>query len=427
MSVVVIGANHRTAPLDLLEKMALDGDRLTKYLHALVACDWVSEAVIVSTCNRTEIYAVAERFHGAYSDIRDLVCDLTYLPPEEFSDHLMVEYDTDAVGHLFAVAAGLDSVVIGEHEILGQVRTAWDAAREAGTAGPTLNLLFRHAVGCGKRARTETSISRSVTSVSQAAVVMAAERTGGIAAVSALVIGAGEMGRGMANLLADAGAASITIANRDADRARSVAVELATEGRPAVLSGIGLDGLESALVDADVVFSGTGASTPLVTVDAMRAVMNARAGRPVVLVDIGVPRDVEPRVATLDGVSLFDMEALQRFCDTGIEDRRREVPAVRGIVDAEIERFTATASTREVAPLIGDLHQWADQVRAGELERFAARLADLDPEQRAIVESLSKGIVAKLLHSPTVRLKDAAGSPRGERLSGSLRELFDLG
>jgi len=419
VSVVVIGANHRTAPLDLLEKMALDGERLTKYLHALVACDWISEAVIVSTCNRTEIYAVAERFHGAYADVRDLVCDLTYLPAEAFSDHLMVDYDTDAVRHLFDVSAGLDSMVVGEHEILGQVRSSWEAARAAGTVGPTLNLLFRHAVECGKRARTETSISRSVTSVSQAAVVMASDRLDGIGGTSALVVGAGEMCRGMVNLLTGAGVASVTIANRDARRAEDLALEVGG-------IGVGLDALAGVLADVDVVFSATGSTAPLIGVDEMAAVMSARNGRRVVMVDIAVPRDVEAGVAGLDGVELLDMEALQRFCDAGIEDRRREIPSVTTIVESEVDRYESIVSAREVAPLVTDLHRWAESVRAGEIDRFSARLADLEPSQREIVEALSRGIVAKLLHSPTVRLKDAAGSARGERLSGTLRDLFDL-
>lgn len=419
MSVVVIGANHRTAPLELLEKMSLDGERMTKYLHALVACDWISEAVIVSTCNRTEIYAVAERFHGAYADVRDLVCDLTYLPAEAFSDHLMVDYDTEAIRHLFEVTAGLDSMVVGEHEILGQVRSAWEAGRSAGTVGPTLNLLFRHAVECGKRARTETSISRSVTSVSQAAVVMASDRLGRMDGASALVIGAGDMGRGMVNLLNGAGVNSVTIANRDKSRAEELAREVGG-------AAVGLDHLAGVMARVDVVFSATGSLTPLVGVEQMRRVALDRAGRPLVMVDIGVPRDVDAAVGAIEGIELLDMEALRCFCDAGIEDRRREVPAVTTIVDLEVDRYESIVNAREVAPLVTDLHRWAENVRAGEVDRFSARLAELDSEQREVVEALSRGIVAKMLHSPTVRLKDAAGSARGERLSGALRELFDL-
>ena len=419
MSVVVIGANHRTAPLELLEKMALDGERLSKYLDALCARDHISEAVIVSTCNRTEIYVVAEQFHGAYRDVRDLVSDLTYLPPDEFTDHLDVAWDADAVQHLFRVSSGLDSVVVGEHEILGQVRTAWDLARDRGAAGPTLNLLFRHALECGKRARTETSISRSVTSVSQAAVVMAAERLGTLAGRRAVVLGAGDMGRGMVHLLADVDVDSLTVVNRDATRAAEVAALV--DGRSAPLSGLAAE-----LAEADVLFTATGASEAILGPDEITAVMAGRADRALLVVDIAVPRDVDPAVAAIDGVELLDMSDLQAFCDVGLAERRREVPAVEEIVDSELTRWSSLVSSREVAPLVGEIHRRSEAVRQAELERYAAKLATLSPAEREAVEALTRGIVAKMLHTPTVRLKDAAGSPRGERLATSVRDLFEI-
>lgn len=419
MSVVVIGANHRTAPLDLLEKMALDGERLEKYLTALSDRDHISEAVIVSTCNRTEIYVVAERFHDAYRDVRDLVSDLTYLPPDEFTDHLDVSWDADAVRHLFSVASGLDSVVIGEHEILGQVRTAWDSARTLGTAGPQLNLLFRSALECGKRARTETAISRSVTSVSQAAVVMAADRLGSIEGTSVVVLGAGAMGRGMVNLLSDNRPAAIAVVNRSAAAAAEVASSV--EGRAA-----GLADLTVELLSADVMFSATGASTPLVSRADMEAVMAARNGRPLLIVDIAVPRDVEPSVESIDGISLLDMEALQEFCDRGLAERRRELPAVQSIIDHELDKWADRASSRQVAPLLAAMFGTAEQVRTGELDRFAAKMATLDPAQREVIEALTRSIVAKLIHAPTVELKDAAGTARGDRLAAAMRDLFHL-
>ena len=222
MSVVVVGANHRTAPLDLLERMVVTGDRLPKFLHDLSAASDLSEAAVLATCNRTEVYVVAERFHGAYGQVRDFFSDLTFLPPDLFSDSLYVHYDDAAARHLFEVSAGLDSAVPGEHEILGQVRDAWEVARGEGTARRTLNLLFRQAVEVGKRARTETRIARHVTSVSQAAVLLAGEALGGhsadiaddaaLAATArglegrrALLVGAGSMARGMASFLVDAG------------------------------------------------------------------------------------------------------------------------------------------------------------------------------------------------------------------------------
>ena len=229
MSVVVIGLNHRTVPLDLLERMTIDDSRLGKALHEVASREHVSEAVVLSTCNRTEIYVVAEKFHGAYADVRDFLSEMAYLAPEEFSDHLYVSYDEEAAAHLFAVTSGLDSAVIGEAEILGQVRHAWNRAQEEGTVGTSLNLMFRHALEVGKRARTETGISRHIASVSTAAVAMAAQRLGSLEGRSILVLGAGDMGEGMVRSLVGAGVVDVRIANRTWDRA----VELADRPGPA--------------------------------------------------------------------------------------------------------------------------------------------------------------------------------------------------
>jgi glutamyl-tRNA reductase len=419
MSLVVIGANHSTAPLALLEKMAIERDRMPKFLDALVARDHVSEAVILSTCNRTEIYAVAEKFHGAYEDVRDLFSDLTFLPPEDFADHLDVQWDTEAAEHLFRVSAGLDSVVVGEHEILGQVRDAWELARDAGAAGPTFNLFFRHALEVGKRARTETAIARSVTSISQAAVIMAADHLGDLAGRRAIVLGAGTMGRGMVTLLADAGALEVTVVNRSLDRGSEVAA--AAAGR-----AVGLDSLSDELATADVLFASTSSPAPLVSVDDLGPALARRSGDPLLAIDIAMPRDIDPAVGDLDGVRLLDMDDLSAFAERGLDERRAEIPAVEEIVAFELDRYEAARTSRQVAPLISDLRQWAESVRHGELDRYAARLDALDPETREAVEAMTKAIVAKLTHSPTVRLKDAAGTPKGERLSAALRDLYDL-
>ena len=206
MSLVVIGLNHRTAPLDLLERMSIDDSRLTKALADLVERPHVTEAVILSTCNRTEVYAYVEKFHGAYQDVREFLSAITYQPPEFFADHLYAHYDQETVRHLFRVASGLDSAVVGENEVLGQVRRAWETSQHEHAAGPVLAPLFRHAVETGKRARTETTISRNIASVSQAAVAMARQRLGSLEGISVLVLGAGEMGEGLVRSLRDAGA-----------------------------------------------------------------------------------------------------------------------------------------------------------------------------------------------------------------------------
>ena len=419
MSVVVIGLNHRSTPLDLLERMTIGDAALPKALHDLISREDVSEAVVLSTCNRTEVYAVAERFHGAYHDIRDFLAEVAFLAPEDFSDHLYTHYDAPAVAHLFAVASGLDSAVLGESEILGQVKVAWDRAREEGAAGPGLNLLFRHALEAGKRARTQTGIARNITSVSQAAVALASERLGGLDGRQALVLGAGEMGEAMALGLAKAGVTDIAVANRTWERAVELAGRI--NGRP-----VRLHDVPSAVADVDVLLSSTGAASPLLEVDDLREMVAARAGRPLLIVDIAVPRDVDPAVGALDGVTLLDMDDLRAFADAGTEARRREVAGVQNLLDEELERYVGATSAREVAPMIVALRDRAEELRQGELDRFRARFEGLDEAQLEAVEGLTRGIIGKLLHEPSVALKDAAGSPRGERLVASLRDLFGL-
>ena len=444
MSVVVVGANPRTAPLDLLERMAVTGDRLPKLLHALDAGENTSEVVVLTTCNRTEVYLVAERFHGAYAEVRDFFADLTFLPPERFAESLYVHYDDAAVRHLFEVAAGLDSAVPGEHEILGQVRDAWELARQEGTSRRGLNLLFRHALEVGKRARTETSIARHVTSVSQAAVILAGERLAdirgiagapdactaagaraGLAGASAVLVGAGSMGRGMGSFLADAGVSKMVVANRTPERAADL-VERTAVGRTELdARSIALSELPGAVADADVVFAATGSPGVVVTTEMLAPALAGRE-RPLVVVDIAMPRDVDPAVADLDGVELLDMDAVAAFTEAGIAGRRREVVAVRQIVDEEIVRHHGASNARTVAPVITALREQAECIRCAEIDRSAGRLAGLTDAQRDAVEAMTRGMVAKLLHEPTVRLRDAAGSARGERLADSVRDLFDL-
>jgi glutamyl-tRNA reductase len=424
--------------------MAVTGDRLPKLLHSLDGAEDVSEVVVLATCNRTEVYLVAERFHGAYSQVRDFFGDLTFLPPDLFAESLYVHYDDQAVRHLFEVTAGLDSAVPGEHEILGQVRTAWDIARAEGTSRRGLNLLFRHALEVGKRARTETRIAHHVTSVSQAAVVMAGERlldptdddvvskcagtraANGLTGRRAVVVGAGSMARGMASFLADAGVVELVIANRTESRAEALALTLVDQGATGAVRGVGLDRLDVELVAADVVFCATDATEPVVSADQLLTAVADRSDA-LLVVDVGMPRDVDPAASQLDRVELLDMDDVAALTEANLAARRAEADAVHHIVDEELVRFAGIVSAREVAPVVTALREQAENVRRGELDRFAARLDGLSPEQRDAVEALTKGMLAKLLHSPTVQLKNSAGSSRGDRLADSVRDLFDLG
>jgi glutamyl-tRNA reductase len=419
VSVVVLGLNHRTVPLDLLERVTIDDSRLPKALHDVMSRDHVSEAVVLSTCNRSEVYVVAEKFHPAYADLRTFFSELAFVPPEELADHLYVHDGADAASHLFSVAAGLDSAVIGEAEILGQVRQAWEKAQDEQAAGSQLNLLFRHALEIGKRARTETGIGRHVASVSTAAVAMAAERLGSLEGRSILVMGAGDMGEGMVRSLASNGVTDIRIANRTWERAADLAERV--DGR-----AIRLADLDSSLAEVDLLLTGTGASSMLIEHADVARVMQTRAGAPLLVVDVAVPRDVDPTAADLAGVTLLDMDDLRAFAEAGQAERRREVAGVRAMVGEELERYTAVSSAREVAPLVAGLREQAEDIRRSELDRFRAKLGELDERQLEAVEALTHGIVAKLLHQPTIGLKDAAGTPKGERLAEALRDLFDL-
>jgi glutamyl-tRNA reductase len=419
VSVVVIGLNHRTAPLDLLERMAVTDARLPKALHDLVSREHISEAMVLSTCNRTEVYAVAERFHGAYSDIRSFLAEMSFLPPDEFSDHLYVHYDSAAASHLLSVTAGVDSAVLGENEIQGQVKRAWERAHEEEAAGPVLNLLVRHALEAGKRARTETGIGRNIASVSQAAVAMASERLDGVAGRTVLVLGAGEMGEGMAVALAGAGVAEVLVANRTPSKAADLAARVSGRAVP-------VSELPAHLAGVDLLLTSTGARSLMLEHAELAPVMAGRADRPLLIVDIAVPRDVDPTIADIHGVTLLDMDDLRAFAALGVAERRREVAKVETVLNDELERYLGATSAREVAPTIVALRQQAEQVRATEVERFRSRLDDLDPRQAEAVEALTRGLVAKLLHRPTVVLKDSAGSPRGDRLVATLRELFEI-
>jgi glutamyl-tRNA reductase len=397
--------------------MTVNDARLPKALDDLCGRDNVSEAAILSTCMRTEIYVVAEKFHAALSEVRDFLAELSFTAPEDFSDHLYSFYEDGAVRHLFRVSSGLDSAVVGESEILGQVKDAWESARSLNACGPVLGGLFRHAVEVGKRVRSETAIGRGTASVSQAAVAMAAERLGTLEGKRLLVLGAGDMGEGMAVALAGSpGVGEVLVANRTPERAAALAERIG--GR-----AVALGRLSATLAEVDVLLTSTGSTSTLLDASELEA---RPEDRPLLIVDVAVPRDVDAAVGDLPGVTLLDMDDLRVFAEQGLAGRRNEIARVNQIIDAECERFAASSLAREVAPLVVSLRESAESVRQGELDRFRGRLDGLDERQRDAVEAITRGIVQKLLHEPTVRLKEAAGSPKGERLAEALRTLFDL-
>jgi glutamyl-tRNA reductase len=479
VSVVVVGLNHHTVPLSVLESVAVGEADLPKALHDLLNRDHLSEAVVVSTCMRTEVYAEVGRFHGAIGDIRNFLSDWSGHPPEVLSDHIYDFYDDAAVRHLLRVASGLDSVVLGEGEILRQVRRAWDVARVEGASRTALGNVFRQALETGKRIRTDTAIARGTTSLSHTAISLAgsvgapltsvppdaagcpvighgvaretaqaarpdtatAPVTGGnvglapesgestgppcswaglLAGRTVLVIGAGEMGEAVATLAAGApDAGPVLVVNRSADRAVALADKIGARPVPwAHLAG--------ALARADIVMSTTAAPGVVVGSAMLAAALATRPDRPLVAVDVAVPRDIDPAVAELDGVTLFDMADLKAHAEAAMTGRRHEVPRAEAIVEEEVDRYHLAVAQREVAPVVAALHQHGEAVRAAETARLEARLGSLDERQRRAVDSLTRGIVAKLLHQPTVRLKAAAAEARADPLASAVEELFDL-
>jgi glutamyl-tRNA reductase len=419
VSFVVVGVNHRTVPLPLLERVTVPPALVAKALENLAGREHLVEVALLSTCNRTEVYAWCTKFHPSVSDVGEFLAEHSGLPASDLADHVYSYYDEAAVAHLFGVAAGVDSVILGEGEILGQVREALKVAEHEGTAGQALGRIFRHAIEVGKRSRAETGISRGAVSLSSAAVALAAEHLGSLFERRVLVLGAGEMGEGMARSLAGSGVAEVAVVGRSTDRSSEVAAKVGGRALP-------IERLPQALVGADLVLTSTGATEVVIDREAIEAAMERRFGRSLLVVDIAVPRDVDPGVAHVPGVTLLDMDDLISFAERTMDRRRREVARVRKIIAAELERFRAEHTAREVAPVVAALRARGEDVRLAELERFRAKLEDLDPKAAEALEALTRGIVAKLLHDPTVRVKEAAGSGRGQHYADALTALFNL-
>ena len=419
MSVIVVGLNHRTAPVELRERVAVPSSRMVKALHDLSGREHLAEVVLLSTCNRTEIYARSTKFHSAVSDVLEFLSEQGSAPPEDFSEHLYTYYDDSAVSHLFGVAAGLDSMILGESEILGQVRDAWQLAETEGASGQAMARVFRHAIVLGKRVRTETAIGRRALSISSAAVALAERTMFSLRGRSVLILGAGDVAEGLGRALVSAGVGEVVVANRTHTRAVALAERLGGRAVP-------LGDLQDVLTTVDVLLTATDSTEVHVERADVEAVMERRGGVPLLIVDVAVPRDVDPGAASVPGVTLHDVDDLHQLTEAALDERRREVATVREIIGEELERFQADRAARQVAPLITSLRDHAESVRQAELTRFRSKLEALDPEARQIVDALTQGIVNKLLHEPTVRLKDAAGTARGELYSDALASLFNF-
>lgn len=420
MKLLVVGASYRTAPVAALERLAVAPADLPRVLTRLVAQPYVSAAVLVSTCNRVEVYAVVSGFHGGLGDICAVLAESTGCQPAALADHLYVHFDVAAVNHVFRVVTGLDSMVVGEAQILGQLRDAYHRAAEADTVDRLLHELMQQALRVGKRARSETGIDRAGQSVVTAALGLATELLDSdLAGRPALVVGAGAMGSLGVATLTRLGAGPVAVANRGADRAARLAGSYGATAVP-------IADLTETISTVDIVVAATAAPEAVLT----RAVVTAAlAGRdpsrgPLVLLDLAVPRDVEPGVADLPGVQVIDIDRMAALVADG--PVAADVAAVEQIVAAEVNAFLTWLRGADVAPTVAALRGRADDVVTAELGRLAQRCPDLTDNQRAEVTRTVHRVVQRLLHQPTVRVRQLAAEPGGDQYAALLRELFDL-
>jgi glutamyl-tRNA reductase len=417
MSVLAVGLSHRTADVDLLEQVAVPADQIDKVLADLLKCSNIAEAVLVSTCNRVEVYAVVDAFHGGLSDVVEVLSRHSGQPPATLYRHLYVHYAGAAVEHLFKVASGLDSMVIGEAQILGQVRLAYNAAHAAGTVGRVLHELTQKALRVGKRAHSETDLDQAGGSVVSEALSDAESALGALAGRKALVVGAGSMGGLAVAALRRAEIGSVVIANRSRANGSRLAAALAEDGIAA--TAVGLEDLAAHIGAADVVVSCTGAVT---TVIRQAHVMPRQ--QPLVICDLGLPRDVEHGVGELPNVTVIDLESLQR--------RLADAPSGQGaaraarIVVEEVQAYLASQRSAEVTPTVTALRRRAAEVVDAELLRLDSKLPGLEGEVRDELARTVRRVVDKLLHTPTVRVKQLAADPAGAGYADALRELFAL-
>jgi glutamyl-tRNA reductase len=421
MKVVLVGTSHRHAPVELRELVAFGSGRAGEIAATLAG--EAGEAVALSTCNRTELYLACDDSAGALERGAGALATLAGLPAGELEGSLYTLLDEDAVVHLFRVAAGLDSMIRGEGQILGQIRSAYEAAQEADATGPALHRLFRHALRAGKRVRTETGIAENPASVSTAAAELVERVFEDIRGTKVLLLGAGKIGELAALELVARGASGIVVANRSLERAARLAERFG--GR-----ATSLEALDDELALADVVVSSTGSAGYLVTAEQVERALAGRRERPVFFVDIAVPRDLEPAINDLSGCYLYDIDDLQRVVSESADGRTEELDRAEAIIADEAEQFRAWQRSRDVVPAITSLRELAETIRAQELARAEPRLGALSPRERRAVESLTTQIVNKLLHLPTVRLKEAAAAPTGAadgvHYAEAVRHLFGL-
>lgn len=420
MHIYCLGLNHITAPIEIREQLSLNEDRIRSAL-ARLACGHlttsIAEIVILSTCNRTELYAASS--HMAIAELEAFLSDACSIPAKEFRAYSYQYEDLNTARHLFEVASGLDSRVVGEPQILGQIVRALELSRGQNMVGPVLNRLFQSAIHAGKRARTETGISRNPASVSSLAASLAERVVHPIADAQVVVLGAGEMAELAVESLRKRGAKRILVVNRTLERAHAIANRWEAQITT-------FENLDSALVSADILISSTGAPHTILSAEMVKHAMQKRAQRPLVLIDIAVPRDIDPNSANIPHVKLYNIDNLNEKLEGALAERMAEVPQVKSILDEESKKFDEYMKSLEIIPIISDIRQQAESIRREMLDKTLRRLPNLTEVERARIESMTQALVKQILHVPTNRLRAEAGSSRAPEYAAVVRMLFDL-
>jgi glutamyl-tRNA reductase len=414
VALIVAGVSHATAPIEIREKLAFNARESVRALSALKADGVIREGVMLSTCNRTELYAVAE------SD--DVLARITALYSDRLGEaaevYMYVRREREATTHLFSVAAGLESMILGEAQIHGQVKEAWEQSRTE--SGPILNRMFQSALLAGSRAREETGIGRGAASVSSAAVQLAKKIFGGLGGRRAMVLGAGDVAELALECLLSEGVRVAIVANRTHERARTLAERHGA-------TAMHYDQCWESLREVDVVICSTAAPVAVVTLERVRDVIDARGDRPLCILDIALPRDVEPAVGELDNVFLYDLDDLRAAAAANLERREEDVPAAKAIIAAEVQKFWDWVAGLAAVPVVREFRDEMDRLRSTELAAALKRIGPISPEQADAIEQFSKSLMNKFLHEPSVRLKAAAANGRGLGVVDAARYLFALG
>ena len=416
MKFQLIGVNHKTAPVEVRERLAIPDSRLPEALKRLAEHPGVHEGLILSTCNRVEVLTQTK---NGVVDLRRFLRDYFQVNPAEYEAHLYEYHESDAVRHLFRVTASLDSMVVGEPQILGQVKEAYATARAVGAVHSQLDLLLTRAFAVAKRVRTETAVGSSAVSVASVAVELAKKIFGSLHGKHVYLVGAGKMSELAARHLLAHGAESIFVANRTYDRAQQLAAKF--DGQ-AIL----FEQLYETCDRADIVITSTGAPHAIFRREHGELFLSRRKNRPMFFIDIAVPRDVDPGMNKLDGIFVYDIDDLQQAVSSHVDDRRKEAERAEAIISGEVERFQGRLQTLDVVPTIVSLQDHLETIRQAEIDRVRGRLGTLSPEQELAVETLTRGIVSKIMHTPISTLKTAARAPEATTVIDLVRRLFNL-